>query len=143
MPFGVQSQLSKFSMEQLEHLKMKLVYLSAYLFENRLQTEFVLSCIGLDRHQELKYYVSVDFKVTNEKLAEVQNGYISQINRIHRTLMARIDNAATERKSKYAAEVDQRSLVYKASSPSSTSRVYRRTDSMYPEESRRTNQESR
>lgn len=51
VPFGVQSQLSKLSVEKLEHLKMKLVYLSAYLFENRLQTEFTLNCIGLDRHQ--------------------------------------------------------------------------------------------
>lgn len=52
-------------MEQLENLKMKLVYLSAYLFENRLQTEFALNCIGLDRQQELKYYLSLDFKVAN------------------------------------------------------------------------------
>jgi hypothetical protein len=81
---------------------MKLVYLSAYLFENRLQTEFTIANVGLDRKMELKYYLSVDFKTSNMKLAETQNGYISQINRIHRMFVAQLNSA--DRKNKFITE---------------------------------------
>ncbi|MBS1889962.1 MAG: hypothetical protein JST59_01605 [Actinobacteria bacterium] len=55
--------------------------------------------------------------------------------------MARIDSAATERRSKFASDSEQKFVLYKAASPSSTARVYRRTDSINsPEESVRNTQ---
>jgi hypothetical protein len=100
--FNVESQLHRLNLDHLENLKMKLVYLSAYLFENRLQTEFTIGNVGLDRKMELKYYLSVDFKTSTMKLAETQNGYISQINRIHRVFVAQLNS--TDRKNKFMTE---------------------------------------
>lgn len=91
MPYDAEAHLSQFTQDQLEDVKIKLVYLSAYLFENKMQIEFSMDSVGFDRKLELKYYLDIEFRLLSQKLAEVQNNYITQINRLHRKLISQAD----------------------------------------------------
>lgn len=92
VPRSVEAELGKLTAERVGVLKGELILLATELAEKRISTQFEATSLGIDHDGKFKYYVDLGGAASSgSKDAQLQNGYICQINRMCRGLLARAE----------------------------------------------------